>query len=120
MFRSNLTENQKGVPLHLDVLVLEHSTCKPVTDQFVEIWGTNSTVSANLELVTQLLSSADRYQQGIYGNVNSRMNGNIADTKNLDNTMLRGFQQTDKDGVVAFDTLVPGHYPIRANHVHSK
>src|SRR3569833_454806 len=38
MFRSILTEIHKGVPLHLDVLVLEHSTCKPVTDQFVVIW----------------------------------------------------------------------------------
>jgi protocatechuate 3,4-dioxygenase beta subunit len=42
------------------------------------------------------------------------------DKPNINNTMLRGFQQTDENGVVAFNTMMPGHYPIRANHVHSK
>jgi protocatechuate 3,4-dioxygenase beta subunit len=46
------------------------------------------------------------------------MNGNVADTSNLNNTMMRGFQRTDNNGIVAFNTMMPGHYPIRANHVH--
>lgn len=43
-------------------------------------------------------------------------NGNSAtDTSNLNATYLRGVQETDDDGVVLFDTLVPGHYTGRTN-----
>lgn len=43
-------------------------------------------------------------------------NGNSAtDTSNLNATYLRGVQETDDDGVVIFDTLVPGHYTGRTN-----
>jgi protocatechuate 3,4-dioxygenase beta subunit len=44
LLRQNLTESEIGVPLHLDILVLDHTTCNPVKSQFVEIWSTNSTV----------------------------------------------------------------------------
>ena len=40
------------------------------------------------------------------------------DPSNIDNTWLRGVQQTDADGVVAFNTLFPGHYTGRTTHVH--
>lgn len=32
--------------------------------------------------------------------------------------MLRGVQQTDSEGVVRFETVFPGHYTNRANHIH--
>jgi protocatechuate 3,4-dioxygenase beta subunit len=46
------------------------------------------------------------------------MNGDANDFGNLNNTMMRGFQRTDENGVVAFNTMIPGHYPIRSNHIH--
>lgn len=39
-------------------------------------------------------------------------------TSNLNSTWLRGAQPTDVDGVATFDTLVPGHYIGRTNHIH--
>lgn len=36
----------------------------------------------------------------------------------LNTTFLRGIQSTDSDGVVAFETIFPGHYSGRAIHTH--
>ena len=33
-------------------------------------------------------------------------------------TFLRGIQFTDTEGVVSFETIVPGHYLGRATHIH--
>lgn len=35
-----------------------------------------------------------------------------------DTTFLRGIQESDKDGVVTFQTIFPGHYEGRAIHTH--
>lgn len=36
--RSNVTEDQAGVALHLEVQVLDIDTCEPVTGAYAEIW----------------------------------------------------------------------------------
>lgn len=56
---------------------------------------------------------------GVYSGVQSNGNGNYDDTTNLDNTALRGIQQTDDDGVVQFTSIFPGHYTGRATHMVS-
>ncbi|KAL5583931.1 hypothetical protein FOVSG1_015282 [Fusarium oxysporum f. sp. vasinfectum] len=91
--RHHVTEGQTGVPLTILLEILDWDTCEPVEDVYVEVWSCNAT--------------------GIYGGVST---GN--DTSDLDNTMLRGVQQTDSEGVVTFDTIFPGHYSVRANHIH--
>ena len=37
-----------------------------------------------------------------------------------DYTWLRGVQQTDEDGIVEFETIVPGWYSGRTAHIHLK
>lgn len=56
--------------------------------------------------------------QGTYSGVLDFMN--IKNVENIKNLALRGVQITDKNGVVQFDTIVPGHYAGRVNHVHGK
>lgn len=51
------------------------------------------------------------------------MNSGISESGNYaaggwDSTYLRGIQATDKDGVVYFETIFPGHYEGRATHTH--
>lgn len=43
--------------------------------------------------------------------------GNYA-AEGLNSTYLRGIQETDRDGVVSFETIFPGHYDGRATHTH--
>ena len=44
LFRSNITEDQAGLPLFLRVKAVDTS-CKPLVDAFVDIWSCNSTGS---------------------------------------------------------------------------
>lgn len=65
------------------------------------------------------MSHIDCNSTGVYSGVSAANNGDSdTDTSNLNATFLRGVQETDSDGVVIFDTLVPGHYTGRTNHIH--
>ncbi|KAF2672217.1 aromatic compound dioxygenase [Microthyrium microscopicum] len=94
--RKDVREKEPGVTLHLDFQVINIKTCSPITGSAVEIWGCNST--------------------GVYsGVVDGIPSGQAA---NIQNKALRGIQITDKDGSVRFDTIFPGHYKGRTNHLH--
>ncbi|KAK1754266.1 Intradiol ring-cleavage dioxygenase [Echria macrotheca] len=97
--RSNIIEEQAGVPLTLDLQVIDIDTCEPLSGAYLEIWHCNST--------------------GVYGGVSAAGNGNSdTDKANLNATWLRGAQQTSPDGVAEFETVFPGHYIGRATHIH--
>ncbi|KAJ8118654.1 hypothetical protein OPT61_g417 [Boeremia exigua] len=98
LIREDITEDQEGVPLHLDIQVIDINTCEPVPSVYLELWHCNST--------------------GVYSGVVASGNGDSTDESNLDNTFLRGINQADESGVVQFDTLFPGHYTGRATHIH--
>ena len=93
--RKNVTEGQAGIPLYLEVQYIDITTCLGVPDVYVDIWNCNAT--------------------GVYSGIN--VTGNVADG-GWDSTFLRGIQSTDSDGVVAFETIFPGHYEGRATHTH--
>ena len=44
LIRSDVLENSKGVKLNLDINVIDVTTCKPIPNVYVELWGCNSTV----------------------------------------------------------------------------
>ena len=98
LVRKDVTEDQKGVPLTLDIQIIDVNTCKPVPEAFLEIWHCNST--------------------GVYSGVVANGNGNYNDKTNINNTFLRGIQKSDSEGVVVMDTLFPGHYTGRTTHIH--
>lgn len=54
---------------------------------------------------------------GVYSGLVADGNGNENDTSNYDTTFLRGISKADSDGVVTFETIFPGHYSGRTNHV---
>ncbi|KAH8817978.1 Intradiol ring-cleavage dioxygenase [Hyaloscypha sp. PMI_1271] len=95
LIRKNVTEGQAGIPLYLEVQYLDINTCLGVPSLYVDIWNCNAT--------------------GVYSGIN--VTGNVADG-GWDSTFLRGIQSTDDDGVVAFETIFPGHYEGRAIHTH--
>ena len=90
LIRNNVIEEQDGVPMVLDIQLVDTSTCDPVPDMFVDLWHCNST--------------------GVYSGVMANGNGNSDDSTNLDSTFLRGIQRSSSSGVVQFMTLMPGHY----------
>lgn len=92
LIRTDLADGQAGVPIHLDIQLIDIDTCEGVSDLLIDIWHCNST--------------------GVYSGVAATGQGG------LDTTHGRGVQVSDSDGVVQFDTLYPGHYTGRANHIH--
>ncbi|KAL5376451.1 hypothetical protein DPSP01_010461 [Paraphaeosphaeria sporulosa] len=98
--RSKLVDDQKGIPLHLDIQLVDVNNCHPMKDVFLELWSANST--------------------GVYSGAMSPINGlnGATDTSNLNKSFLRGLQVTSADGVAQFETTFPGHYDGRATHLH--
>ncbi|KAI1277438.1 aromatic compound dioxygenase [Xylaria sp. FL0933] len=95
--RQNITEEEQGVPLTVDIAIFDIDTCEPITNTWVEIWHCNST--------------------GVYSGVPSGADYTDA-PENINTTFLRGFQQSDSDGALTFDTIYPGHYTGRTQHIH--
>jgi protocatechuate 3,4-dioxygenase beta subunit len=98
LIRSDVTDDEPGVPVVMDAQFIDVNTCKPIAGLYWDVWNCNST--------------------GVYSGVQDSSNGNGNDATNLDNTALRGLQSTDSDGVAQFQTVFPGHYNGRATHVH--
>jgi protocatechuate 3,4-dioxygenase beta subunit len=96
--RSDVREEQPGVPIILDGQFINIETCKPIEELYWDIWNCNAT--------------------GVYSGVVANGNGNAADTSNLNATFLRGIQKTDTEGVVQFSSVFPGHYFGRTAHHH--
>ncbi|KAI0150017.1 aromatic compound dioxygenase [Hypoxylon sp. NC0597] len=92
LIRTDVTDNEPGVPVHLDLQFIDINTCAAIPNMLVDIWHCNST--------------------GVYSGVSSPGQGG------LDSTYGRGVQTTDEDGVVQFDTIFPGHYRGRTPHIH--
>lgn len=96
LIRSNITEDQIGIPMHMELQFVDVNTCKPVPALFIDIWGANAT--------------------GGYSGAESP--AGISGFGGLNSTFLRGIQITDEHGVASFDLIVPGHYYPRATHTH--
>ncbi|KAJ5817389.1 Intradiol ring-cleavage dioxygenase core [Penicillium robsamsonii] len=95
--RQNVKEElySDGVDVFLEVQYIDVNTCKPVPGAVVDIWQANAT--------------------GVYSGISE--SGNYA-ADGWDSTYLRGIQQTDRDGVATFESIIPGHYEGRATHTH--
>ncbi|THC98277.1 hypothetical protein EYZ11_002279 [Aspergillus tanneri] len=98
LIRQNIVEDQAGVPLFLDLQLIDTNTCEPLSKAYIDLWHCNAT--------------------GIYSGVVAGSNGNPTDLGNINKTFLRGIQQTDANGVVQFETIFPGHYTGRTVHIH--
>jgi len=96
--RSNITEDEPGIPVIVDAQFINVNTCEPIPELMWDLWHCNAT--------------------GVYGGVIGSGNGDSDDLSNLNNTFLRGLQPTDEDGVAQFESIFPGHYAGRATHMH--
>lgn len=74
--RSDITDGQVGVPMHMDLQFVDVTTCLPVPQMAADVWHANST--------------------GFYSGVSAE--------NTLDEIFLRGAQISDEEGVVAFDS----------------
>jgi protocatechuate 3,4-dioxygenase beta subunit len=105
--RQDMTEDQVGIPLWLDVGVLDMETCEPLEGVLVDFWHCNATgsyssftgLSPNTAFPTLLnqLNISD-FEIG------------TTDLHTDDTTWLRGMWPTDKNGMMEMKTVFPGMF----------
>jgi protocatechuate 3,4-dioxygenase beta subunit len=89
--RGDITEGRPGVPLRLEIGVVEAENCTPVPGAMVEVWHADA--------------------GGAYSGFGAASSNR---------TFLRGVQVTSAGGVSRFTTIYPGWYQGRAVHIHLK
>jgi protocatechuate 3,4-dioxygenase beta subunit len=101
LIRSDIAENQAGVPLALDLRVVSADDCSAIRNARVDVWHSNA--------------------QGIYsGYEGQRGVAERAEQSAAGKTFLRGTQLTDRDGFTSFRTIYPSWYYGRTPHIHFK
>jgi protocatechuate 3,4-dioxygenase beta subunit len=109
IIRSDIRENQPGVPLELELHVANaNASCRPVKGAVVSIWHCNAQGEYSGYLFNDPNKLPDLDTVNELGHVQEK------DTERW----LRGAQTTDADGKVTFQTIVPGWYTPRAAHIH--
>ena len=98
LVRAQIAEDRTGVPLRVDLHVIDGATCKPSERARVDIWHADA--------------------QGIYSGYEGQ--GDKQDLSTVGQKFLRGTQFTDSEGAVSFETIYPGWYVGRATHIHFK
>ncbi|KAF3021015.1 hypothetical protein E8E14_011067 [Neopestalotiopsis sp. 37M] len=115
--RQDMTEDQEGVPVWLDIGVLNMATCEPLKDVLLSFWHCNATGSYSsftgldpntdfVELLSELGRNVGDFEIG------------VTDLHTDDTTWLRGMWPTDAHGMMEMKTVFPGFYAGRAIHIH--
>ncbi|KAJ5316068.1 Intradiol ring-cleavage dioxygenase [Penicillium atrosanguineum] len=115
--RQDMTEDQVGVPLWLDIGVLDMATCEPLEDFLVDMWHCNATGSYSgftglspnasfLELLRQLNINESDYEIG------------VTDPHTDKPTWLRVMWPINRNGMMEMKTIFPGFYIERSIHIH--
>lgn len=93
------TNTQTGVPFTLTLYVYDHkNSCAAMQNVQVDLWHCNAA--------------------GVYSGIRNSTNGHGADYTSQ--SWLRGYQLTDRNGMVQFVTVVPGWYTGRTTHIHMR
>lgn len=98
LVRSELGEGRPGMPLRLNLRIVEAGACTPIRGARVDVWHADA--------------------QGLYSGYEGQ--GDRRRISTAGQAFLRGTQVSDGAGAVAFETIYPGWYPGRATHVHFK
>ncbi|EFP84436.1 hypothetical protein PGTUg99_013215 [Puccinia graminis f. sp. tritici] len=114
--RQDLAEWQEGLPLSLDIGVIDVETCRPVEGALVDIWHANAT---GFYAGHPSPAEGDENEKPQVGGARAGLLPAYP-RKLFDEQWLRGAWPTDKKGVARFNTIFPGYYTGRATHIHTE
>jgi len=125
LLRSNITEDKIGVPLSLRITILDAKTCAPLPKAAIDVWHCDASGLYSGFTKTSLGGPGGPEGSGgpgrPIGPLPGGPHGHPPAMKPSDKlTFLRGIQFTGADGVAAFQTIFPGFYQGRVNHIHFK
>jgi protocatechuate 3,4-dioxygenase beta subunit len=131
--RRDITEDKEGIPLVLDLKVIDSETCKPIRNAAVDIWhcdalglysgyesfsGGGGTAPTDAPTDTPSGTPTGEPPSGAPSGGTGGGGGHEEPTS--DTRYLRGTWKTDKHGRVTFKTIFPGWYQGRTVHIHTK
>lgn len=96
--RQDITDGKTGVPLQLELTIVNAGTCQPIANAMVDVWHADA--------------------EGVYSAYPGQGDSRSVDTTGQ--TFLRGVQVTGADGKATFKTIYPGWYRGRTTHIHFK
>ena len=102
--RSDIREGAAGVPIKLELTVVDDLWCKPASDFIVDIWHCDA---------NGIYSGVDNI---VFDPATLQATDQALDMK--DKSFLRGHQVTDENGKAVFTTIYPGWYMPRIAHIH--
>lgn len=110
--RSDIREDRQGLPLNLRLQIVQADSCTPLSDAVVEIWHCDA--AGNYSAYPEHLSRSPFDTLAYLGQTTGH-----AQPVN-EKRYLRGALHTDADGIVEFNTILPGWYEPRMPHIHVK
>ncbi|SBT90116.1 Dioxygenase [Streptomyces sp. DI166] len=131
--RRDITEDKEGIPLVLNLKVIDSETCEPIAGAAVDIWhcdalgiysgyeslstgGGGGGGTPPTDAPTGEPPSGEPTGEPPSGGTG----GGIHEEPTDDERYLRGTWRTDKQGRVTFRTIFPGWYRGRTVHIHTK
>lgn len=114
--RQTLSEWQDGLPLSLNIGVIDVETCKPVQGALVDLWHANATGFYSGHPNRAIGFEQEKPQ---VGGTRAGLLHTFPRTR-FEEQWLRGAWPTDKHGVARFNTIFPGYYTGRATHIHAE
>ena len=134
--RRDITEDKEGIPLTLQLKVIDSETCKPVANAAVDIWhcdalgiysGYESLSTGGGTAPTDAPSGTPTDAptgtptgEPPSGAPTGGTGGGGHEEPTDDERYLRGTWRTDRQGRVTFRTIFPGWYRGRTVHIHTK
>ena len=103
LVRSNIREDREGLPLELALRIVQADGCTPIAGAAVDVWHCDS---------LGFYSHYTAYDPNVWPGIGARPSDN--------ETFLRGRQVTDEAGMVRFQTIYPGWYTPRVQHIHAR
>ncbi|KAI8806947.1 aromatic compound dioxygenase [Cladochytrium replicatum] len=110
LVRQNVTDEEPGFPLLLDMGVMDVNTCEPIPGAYIEVIEFQGFYSG---YTTATLDPPPGAPPGV---LPGRRRGHAPLTDNLN--FFRGAYPTNKNGIVEFATQFPGYYEGRTTHIH--
>ncbi|KAF7187803.1 hypothetical protein HII31_10703 [Pseudocercospora fuligena] len=115
----DMAQDQVGVPLELDIGVIDVSTCEPLDNALISLWHCNATGSYS--------SFTGRDPNTAFRTLLKQQGVNETEVEEFEDftwlatdktTWCRGLWPTDVHGATSFESIFPGFYVGRTIHIH--
>ena len=106
----DIRSNRQGQHLRLKIQISNVTNCTPINNALVEIW--------HCDAYGEYSGFPNEFPHDLSKTIQLVTTKNIENGTTNDKMFLRGAQLTPMNGIVEFDTIIPGWYDPRAPHIH--